>query len=77
MKILVLPDIHGRPFWTKPSKRVNEYDKVIFLGDYMDPYPFEGNSVEDSLANFGQIIDFAKNNKDKVNLLLGNHKHFC
>lgn len=73
MKILVLPDIHGRNFWVEPSKHVDEYDKVIFLGDYFDPYPFEGNTVEDAIANFEGIIDFKKANEDKVVLLLGNH----
>lgn len=73
MKILVLPDIHGRKFWKAPCERVENYDKVIFLGDYMDPYGFEGNSVEDAIANFEEIIDFANSHKDKVVLLLGNH----
>ena len=37
--ILVYPDIHGRKFW----KRVKEFDfeRIIFLGDYLDPYPFD------------------------------------
>ena len=77
MKALVLPDIHGRTFWKEPSKRVKEYDKVIFLGDYFDPYPFEGNSVEEAIVNFKEIIGFEKENREKVVLLLGNHKKNC
>lgn len=73
MKILVLPDIHGRTFWKKPCENIEDYDKVIFLGDYLDPYDFEGISVEDAIVNFENIIDFAKANEDKVVLLLGNH----
>ena len=73
MKVLVLPDIHGRKFWKAPCEQVNNYDKVIFLGDYMDPYQFEGNTVEESLENFKEVVEFAKENKDKVVLLLGNH----
>ena len=39
--IIVNPDIHGRRFWEESAKRVNEFDKIIFLGDYFDPYDFE------------------------------------
>lgn len=73
MKILVLPDIHGRKFWEEPCKHIEEYDKVIFLGDYMDPYDFEHITVEEALENFENILAFANKNKDKVTLLLGNH----
>lgn len=72
-KLLILPDIHGRTFWKNPCKDISEYDRIIFLGDYMDPYDFEKISVEDALINFEEIIDFANKNIDKVILLLGNH----
>lgn len=42
MKILIIPDVHGRDFWTDPCKDISEYDRVIFLGDYTDPYDDEG-----------------------------------
>lgn len=73
MKILVLPDIHGRDFWKEPCAHPENYDKIIFLGDYMDPYGFENISVEAALFNFQDILMFANANKDKVELLLGNH----
>ena len=72
-KLLVLPDIHGRRFWKEPCKNIDEYDKVVFLGDYLDPYGFEGIDVEETVENFKEIIDFKKQNMDKVILLLGNH----
>ena len=72
MKILVLPDTHGRQFWRKPCENVEQYDRVIFLGDYLDPYDFEGISVEDAIDNFKDILLMAKDN-DKVVMLLGNH----
>lgn len=80
MKILVIPDIHGRTFWKTPN--IDDYDKVIFLGDYLDPYTGETNTQdgvevmitpESAIENFKEIIDFKKNNSDKVVLLLGNH----
>ena len=40
-KILIIPDVHGRRFW-RDAIESDDYDKVIFLGDYLDPYPDEG-----------------------------------
>ena len=39
--LLIIPDVHGREFW---KDAVEEYPNlpVIFLGDYMDPYSYEG-----------------------------------
>lgn len=71
-KILVLPDIHGRKFWKKPCENIEEYDKIVFLGDYLDPYDFEKITVEDAIENFKDIMSFAVDNP-KVVMLLGNH----
>ena len=73
MKILVNGDIHGRDFWKEPCNEIDKFDKLVFLGDYLDPYGFEDITVRDAIENFKNIIDFAKNNMDKVVLLLGNH----
>lgn len=72
-KILVIPDIHGRKFWIKPTENIDDYNKVIFLGDYLDPYGFEFITVQEAIDNFMDIIEFKKKNMDKVILLLGNH----
>ena len=71
--ILVIPDIHGRLFWLDKTKDISDYDKVIFLGDYLDPYKDENITVKDAIENFKKIIQFKKDNLDKVVLLLGNH----
>ena len=72
-KILLLPDIHGRDFWKKPCEDISIYDKVIFLGDYFDPYNFENISVQDCVDNFQEILRLKRENMEKVVLLLGNH----
>lgn len=72
-KILLLPDIHGRDFWKKPCEDISIYDKVIFLGDYFDPYDFEDISVQDCIDNFQEILRLKRENMEKVILLLGNH----
>lgn len=66
---VIVPDVHGRQFW----KDVKNFDcDIIFLGDYLDPYGFEGISNVDALNTFKEILDYAKENKN-VQLLLGNH----
>lgn len=72
-KILVLPDIHGRTFWKKPCENIEAYDAVIFLGDYLDPYRFDGITYEEAIDNFKEILQFSNSNTDKVTMLLGNH----
>lgn len=73
MKIIVLPDVHGRRFWEIARDRIDECDKVVFIGDYFDPYSFEGISELDAIKNFREIELFAKEYPEKVVMLLGNH----
>ena len=73
MKILVIPDIHGRKFWKVAIKKIAHCDKVVFLGDYLDPYDFEHIGVAEAITNFGEIMDFVKEHQEKTILLLGNH----
>ena len=71
-KILIFPDIHGRTFWKNID--IKPYDYVIFLGDYLDHYSDEKEiTTESTIENFKEIIQFQKENSDKVTLLLGNH----
>lgn len=72
-KILIIPDVHGRDFWKEPITHIEEYDKVIFLGDYVDPYPDEGISREKANDILDEVIELKRHNVDKVILLLGNH----
>ena len=69
-KAIIIPDVHCRSFY-KPV--LNITDKlIVFLGDYMDPYPWEDTSDEQGIANLEEIFDFARKNKNVV-LLSGNH----
>lgn len=69
--MIVIPDIHGRSFW-KDVVDGRENDKIVFLGDYMDPYSYEGIDYDQAIANFKDIIEFANSHANVV-LLLGNH----
>ena len=70
--LLIIPDVHGRDFW-KEAVDCNKYERIVFLGDYTDPYDIEGITNEGAVDNFESIIAFKQNNPDKVVLLLGNH----
>ena len=69
-QLIIVPDVHGRDFWKKIKQHPDI--PVIFLGDYLDPYTFEGISEEQAMDNFKEILDYTKNNKN-VLLLIGNH----
>lgn len=70
MVTLVFGDIHGRIIWKDIVKK-EKYDKVIFLGDYVTTH--ESISDEQQLSNFIDILNFKKDNSDRVILLRGNH----
>lgn len=74
-EILVIPDVHGRRFWKEgnPNVYTKDYKLIVFLGDYLDPYYDENINFTDCLQNFKEIIQFKKENIDRVVLLLGNH----
>ena len=69
--IIIIPDVHCRSFY-KPILNIKD-KPIIFLGDYMDPYYWEGFTDEEGIANLEEIFDFARKNKN-VKLLIGNHK---
>lgn len=73
MNILIVPDVHGRTFWRRAKELVKQYQKVIFLGDYLDPYKDEGINDDMAFIEFLDIIEFKKKYPKKVTLLLGNH----
>lgn len=70
--LVIIPDVHGRPFW-REAARLRPEEGVVFLGDYLDPYPDEGITGEEAFAGLLDIIDLKKRNPDRVTLLWGNH----
>ena len=78
-RILVVPDVHGRLFWKEPVKKyINTVDRVVFLGDYLDPYEGEEGLAEDIFENMMEIVRLKRNNREKVVLLKGNHdQHYA
>jgi hypothetical protein len=88
MKILTLGDIHGKTVWkdiifgstenfkrwvkTPYDKEPLPYDKIIFIGDYLDTD--SGATPLEVEQNFKDIIQFKKSAQDIVVLLFGNHE---
>ena len=72
-EIIIIPDVHGRSAWRKAEQYAGKSDcKIVFLGDYHDPYPNEGILPDESLKNFKEIVEFRKS-ADNIVTLLGNH----
>lgn len=78
-KIMVIPDVHGRIFWKEPVKKyMDEVDRIVFLGDYLDPYEDEDGLADDIYQNLMEIIALKQENMEKVVLLKGNHdQHYA
>ena len=76
--MIIIPDIHGLNFW-KEAVDGREEDIIVFLGDYLDPYPHDfpdktaDEIWEQTWNNFNDIIEFKKKHPSNVVLLLGNH----
>lgn len=71
MEILTIPDVHAKDFW-KLGKAWS--GPIIFLGDYVDPYPFDfPDEPPDVIQCLTEIMEFADENRDRVTLLIGNH----
>ena len=82
MKYLIVPDVHGRDFWKTPVMEAlsSPEVKVVFLGDYLDPYAYEWEDrgadfdyYKHALDNFKEILSIKEQYPQRVTLLIGNH----
>lgn len=69
MKIIALGDTHGRKNWEEIVKQPADF--YVFIGDYFDTH--ESTTPEEQIENFKKILEFKRENWDKVVLLIGNH----
>lgn len=70
-KIVAIGDTHGRSKWNQIVMNENDSDLFVFIGDYFDSK--DGHSGKEQIQNFKDIIQFKRDNFDKVTLLIGNH----
>lgn len=71
-RLIIIPDVHGRDFWRETVKE-NPDGRFIFLGDYLDPYDWEGYTEDDAFRGLQDIVRFKEAHPDRVTLLWGNH----
>lgn len=67
-RIVTVGDVHGRHVWRMVRKE--KADKIIFIGDYVDSCDISSSAI---LLELRDIIQFKKDNPDRVVLLWGNH----
>jgi hypothetical protein len=72
MKLVAIGDIHGRDIWKQIVAKEHDADEFVFVGDYFDSFTVKG---PDQINNFLDIIEFKKQSKVPVTLLIGNHDH--
>lgn len=68
MRLLAVGDLHGNDCWEKIETAL--YDRIIFLGDYVDDYSRPDQQIVSNLKN---LIQLKSRYPDKIVLLLGNH----
>ncbi|WP_300366330.1 metallophosphoesterase [Brachyspira sp.] len=73
MRTAVIGDLHGKSCWKNLLEgRFERFDKIIFMGDYSDD-SWVTFTDDEIINNLKDVIEFKKNHKDKVILLIGNH----
>ena len=70
--INVIPDVHGRSFWRAAADLVPGR-RIVFLGDYVDPFQNESISPEWAMEVLKEILSLKRSYPQEVTLLLGNH----
>ena len=72
MKLVAIGDIHGRNYWKQIVDQEQDADMFVFVGDYFDSFTIKG---PEQINNFLDIVEFKKQSKVPVILLLGNHDY--
>lgn len=72
MKLVAIGDIHGRDIWKQIIAKEQDADEFVFVGDYFDSFTVKG---PDQINNFLDIIEFKKQSKVPITLIIGNHDH--
>ena len=76
VKYYIVPDVHGRTFYRNTLDTFVFEDgdpHMIFLGDYIDPYPDEDIDAGDAFDRFKYIVEQKRKYPKRITLLIGNH----
>lgn len=72
-KYRIIGDLHGRTNWHQLIEPFDENTMYVFVGDYTDPYEWEGVTFKQMIVEINKIFDFKREHPDNVVLLYGNH----
>jgi hypothetical protein len=70
MKTVSIGDTHGAEVADVVYKIIDQQDKFIFVGDYVDSFFFDNATIKKNLLD---IIELKKRSPEKIILLWGNH----
>jgi len=70
MKIISVGDLHGRDVDEDVRGLIDQCDKMIFMGDYVDSFERTDGQIRECLRN---VMQFKRDYPEKVVLLWGNH----
>ena len=56
MKIVVVGDIHGHNSWKKILETEEAWNKVIFLGDYVDSFTVSSKEQRDNFLKYNEQL---------------------
>lgn len=70
MNIVSIGDTHGNTVIDKVLEILNNHDKFIFVGDYVDSFDLNNSTIN---GNLYDLIELKKSNPKKIILLWGNH----
>ena len=70
MRIISVGDLHGRNVTEDVRGLIDQCDKMVFMGDYVDSEEHTDQEILDCLRS---VISFKMDFPDKVELLYGNH----
>jgi predicted MPP superfamily phosphohydrolase len=71
--ILAVGDIHTKTWIIdKVAKVIDDFDKVIFCGDYADDFTAK---PQDTINTWESLKDLQAKNQSKVELVMGNHDY--
>jgi predicted phosphodiesterase len=70
MKTVTIGDTHGAEVADVVGEIIDDHDKFIFVGDYVDSFFYDNVTMKKNLLD---IIELKKKYPEKIVLLWGNH----
>ena len=69
IKTMVIGDVHGSKWWKKHIERIDEFDRVVIMGDYFDDWKNDWINAN-QIDNLQEIIDWKRKYPNKITTLI-------